>query len=354
VRLEQLSVAAPTLATEAGAESDGTARWEATTMVLVRVAAGGVHGLGYTYAHAAAAKLAEDLLEPCVRGLDVVAVGAAHARMLIAVRNQGRAGIAAAAISAIDNALWDLKARLLGVPLAQLLGAFRTEVPAYASGGFTSSNLDALQRELAGYHERGFTRAKLKLGRGGDLERVRAAREAFPGELMVDANGAYDRKQALRLAEAFAEYDMRWFEEPVSSDDLEGLRMLRDRAEMTVAAGEYGYDTSYFRHMLAAQAVDVLQADATRCMGITGFLRADALCDAYGVPLSSHCAPALHAHAACGSARFLHLEYFRDHARMEERLFDGVPELRGGELHLHASRPGLGLSVRERELAAML
>jgi len=164
----------------------------------------------------------------------------------------------------------DLKARLLDLPLITLLGAVRANVPVYGSGGFTSYSMAQLQEQLGGWVADGISRVKMKIGRqpASDLDRVRAAREAIgPGaELFVDANGAYTRKQALATACAFTEFDVSWFEEPVSSDDLDGLRLLRDRAPagMEIAAGEYGYDLFYFRRMLEAGAVDVLQADATR------------------------------------------------------------------------------------------
>lgn len=186
-----------------------------------------------------------------------------------------------------------------------------------------------------------------------DIERVRAARAAIGGdaELFVDANGAYSRKQALSFAARFAEHGLTWFEEPVSSDDLEGLRLIRDRgpAAMNIAAGEYGYDLPYFRRMLDAQAVDVLQADATRCGGITGFSRVAALCDAYGVPLSAHTAPALHAHPCCALPRVQHVEYFHDHARIEAMFFDGVLTPANGALKPDPSRPGLGLEFKEQD-----
>jgi len=357
--VDRLLVHVLKLPVEGPPESDGTATWPATTMVLVECSAAGVTGIGYTYSHAATAQLVQSMLAPCVEKHSALATLAAHGRMCRAIRNQGRDGIAAAAISAVDNALWDLKARLLGVSLSDLLGAARDGVPVYASGGFTSEDLDALGREFTGYRERGFKRAKLKVGRDPeqDRARVRVAREALGADraLMVDGNGAYERKQALQMAEVFATYGVDWFEEPVSSDDLSGLHLLRDRAPagMSVAAGEYGYEETYFRRMLAAEAVDVLQADATRCTGITGFLRADALASAYGVGLSSHCAPTLHAHASGGSSRFVHLEYFRDHARMEERVFSGVPQLVDGELRIDRKRPGLGISLRKEALTSL-
>ena len=334
-------------------ETDGTAAWSATTMVLVELAAAGVHGLGYTYVDGAAAQVVRDLLEECLAGSDAFAIAAAHARMAHAVRNHGRPGVAACAISAVDVALWDLKAKLVGLPLAELLGVAREAVPVYASGGFTSTPLDELAREIEAYVAAGHTRVKIKVGRDPeqDIARVSVAREAAGAhiELMVDANGAYSRKQALAQAERFGEYGVVYFEEPVSSDDLEGLRLLRDRAGMAIAAGEYGYDAIYFRRMLEAGAVDILQADATRCLGVTGFLHASGLCEGFGLPLSAHCAPALHAHVGATANRLVHIEHFFDHVRMEHLLFDGAPEVRAGTITHDPRRPGLGLELRERE-----
>ncbi|HTJ44598.1 MAG TPA: enolase C-terminal domain-like protein [Kofleriaceae bacterium] len=338
-----------------GPESDGTAVWDATTMIVCEVHAGRARGLGYSYADAAAARVIEDLLADAITGVDAIAIPTAMDRMLGVIRNHGRPGLAACAVSAVDNALWDLKARLYDVSVAELLGPARTEVPVYASGGFTSRTLDELEREVASYAQAGHTRVKIKIGRdpSSDLDRVKVARAALGPDraLMVDANGAYDRKQALLMAEQFAAHGVVWFEEPVSSDDLEGLKLLRDRAPagMQIAAGEYGYDSFYFRRMLDASAVDVLQADATRCLGTSGFLRADALCDARGLPLSSHCAPALHAHAGAAAVRLVHLEHFFDHVRMEGLLFDGVPMVSGGVIAFDPRRPGFGLALRREE-----
>jgi L-alanine-DL-glutamate epimerase-like enolase superfamily enzyme len=256
------------------------------------------------------------------------------------------------AISAVDSALWDLKARLLELPLATLLGAVRDSVPVYGSGGFTSYSIERLQAQLAGWVQDGIPRVKMKIGRrpGEDLARVRAAWEAIGSNagLFVDANGAYSRKEALEFAERFAACGVGWFEEPVSSDDLEGLRLIRDRAPagMDIAAGEYGYEPVYFRRMLEAGAVDVQQADATRCGGITGWLAVAALCEAHGIELSAHCAPQLHAHAGCAVGPLRHLEYFHDHARLEQLLFDGALTPVGGALRPDPERPGLGIELR--------
>jgi len=294
--ITRLDVSAYTIPTDRP-ESDGTLAWDSTTVVVVEVHAGGTVGLGYGYADTATAELIRGKLADVVRGRDAGSVTGAWMAMGHAVRNLGQPGIAAMAISAVDLALWDLKARLLGVSLPVLLDAPHARVPLYGSGGFTSYTVEELREQLAGWvHEQGIPRVKMKVGRepARDLERVRAAREAIGGdaELYVDANGAYSRKQALWYAEAFADLGVSWFEEPVSSDDLDGLRLLRDRAPagMAITAGEYGYDTGYFRRMLAAGAVDVLQADATRCRGLTGFLRAGALCEAHHLELSGHTA----------------------------------------------------------------
>jgi L-alanine-DL-glutamate epimerase-like enolase superfamily enzyme len=354
IPIERLRVAAYTVPTDRP-ESDGTLEWDSTTIVVVDVLAGGEHGLGYTYADAAAAQLIERRLRPVIERSDAMAIAAAWDAMIASVRNVGRPGIAACAISAVDAGLWDLKARLLGLPLVRLLGAARAAIPVYASGGFTSYSSDELAEQLAGWVAAGIPRVKMKVGRrpDEDLERVRAAREAIgpDAELFVDANGAYDRNQARGFAEAFALERVSWFEEPVSSDDLEGLRLLRDSAPagLEISAGEYGYDPWYLRRMLEAGAVDVLQADATRCLGITGFARAAALAEAHHAPLSAHTAPALHVHACCALSAVRHLEWFYDHVRIERLLFDGSPEPVEGLLRPAIDRPGLGLELKRAE-----
>ncbi len=354
-RIEHVRVRVFDLPTLVQPETDGTAAWRSTTMVLVELAAGGVTALGYSYVHAAAAKLAEDVLADCVRGASAFDIPDLHGRMIRAVRNQGLPGIAACAISAFDIALWDLKARLLDVSVTQLLGAARHDVPVYASGGFTSTPLDALAREIEGYIAAGHRRVKIKIGQpiAGALERARVARDAAGSalELMVDANGAFTRKEAIELVRGLEELGVRYFEERVSSVDLAGLRHVREASHLAVAAGEYGYDAVYFHRMLAADCVDILQADATRCLGFTGFLQADALCDAAGIPLSAHCAPALHVHAGRAARRLVHVEHFFDHVRLEAMLFDGVPHVADGTLVVEADRLGLGLALRDRDAA---
>ena len=185
-------------------EADGTLAWDSTAMVLVIARADGQSGLGYSYSDASAAQLIETKLKEIALGTGALAPPAAWQAMVAAVRNFGGQGLAASAISAVDVALWDLKARLIDLPLASLLGRYRDAVPVYGSGGFTSYPIDRLQAQLAGWVEQGIRMVKIKVGTEprADLVRVRAAREAIgpAAALFVDANGAYHRKQALAFA----------------------------------------------------------------------------------------------------------------------------------------------------------
>lgn len=334
---------------------DGTLEWDSTTLVVVEIGSGTHDGLGYTYGSAATARIIDDLLVPQIQGEDPLGVPHCWEKMTRAVRNQGRPGVSSMAVAAVDNALWDLKAKLLGVSLADLVGMVREAVPIYGSGGFTTYSVPQLQAQLAGWVEQGIRDVKMKIGSNKEagLKRTAAAREAIGAEagLFVDANSAFTRKEALQFMEASVEHGVCWMEQPLPPEDLEGLRLLRDRAPATIeiADGEYGYDAPYFRRMLEAGAVDVLMPDATRCAGITGFLRAAALCEAYRMPMSSHCAPLLHCHLGCGIAHMRHAEYFHDHARIEEMFFAGAPRSREGKLAPDRSRPGLGVEFRRSD-----
>lgn len=356
VPLERLDVSTYTIPTEEP-ESDGTCTWTSTTMVLVEVEAAGQTGIGYTYDDIAAAVLIRSRFAALLAGCDALDIESAWWRMIRDVRNVGRPGIASCAISAVDNALWDLKARILGLPLVRLLGKVRDEVDVYGSGGFTSYGDSRLREQLGSWSADGFRRVKMKIGDDVDLalRRVGAAREAIGSDcaLFTDANGALTRKKALDFAMRSLDYRVSWLEEPVSSDDLDGLRYLRDAAPapVEISAGEYGYDHYYFRRMLQHQSVDVLQADATRCCGISGFMRAAVLSESFGVPLSSHCAPAMHLHAACAAAPLIHLEYFHDHARIESMLFDGFRAASGGRMAPDLSSPGHGLVFKRADAA---
>lgn len=353
--VDGIEVAVYTVPTDAP-EGDGTLTWDSTTLVLVQAHCGGTTGLGYTYGAPATAQVVTDHLAPVVTGRCVWDVPAANEAMHRTLRNAGRPGVAAGALSAVDIALWDLKARLLGLPLVRLLGAARAAVPVYGSGGFTTYDDQEQDRRLRAWvEEQGIPRVKIKIGESWghavqrDLRRVEQARRSIGGDarLFVDANGAYAAKQAVRIACHLDDQDVTWFEEPVSSDDLPGLARIRDAVTIEVTAGEYGYTLPYFRHMLDAGAVDCLQADVTRCGGVTVWLRAAALAEAAGLEISGHCAPHVHAHAAAAVPNLRHLEWFHDHVRIERLLFDGVLDPQGGSIRPGATgEAGLGLTLR--------
>lgn len=353
--VENLAVHAVTVPTDGpdGVEEDGTLRWAATTMIVVVAHAGGEVGIGYTYGDVAVARFVESQLAPVAVGSDADMPAVVWERMFAAIRNAGRSGVGAMAVAAVDIAMWDLAARLRGQPLSRVLPARRDSVPVYGSGGFTNYPLDRLAEQLAGWVAEGIPRVKMKTSADPerDPERLSAVRAAIgeAPELYVDANGALTRKQALYWAERFAaEWDVSWFEEPVTSDDRDGLRLLRDHGPggLDVAAGEYGFVLRDFADLLDAGAVDCLQADVTRCGGITGLLLVGGLCAARQVDLSAHCAPAVSAHACCAVPRLRHLEYFHDHVRVERRVFDGNLPVTDGTLRPDPDEPGLGLHPR--------
>ena len=350
MRLQDLEVSSFTIPTDQP-ESDGTLEWDSTTIVVVEALAGGKRGLGWTYAPEAAAGVVRDQLATAAQGHDL----GRHAELWLALgarlRNAGRPGIAWCALSAVDLALWDLRARLHDVPLVSLLPAAHDRVPVYGSGGFCSYSLERLQDQLGGWVAAGIPRVKMKLGRepAHDPERLDAARSAIgDAELYVDANGAFSGKEAVRWARRYVdEWNVTWFEEPVSSADVDGLRLVRGQAALDVAAGEYAYVLADFRNLIGA--VDCLQADVTRCGGITGLLRVNGLAAAHNLDVSGHCAPQQSAHALCGVDRLRHLEYFHDHIRIESMLFDGVLEPVDGALVPDTSRAGNGLELKRAD-----
>ncbi|MCB8985716.1 MAG: mandelate racemase [Ardenticatenaceae bacterium] len=333
-------------------------------MVLVTARAeNGQTGIGYTYAHRAAVSLIRGKLAEAVQDVPVFQTGQAWQRMVNTVRNLGRPGVASHAISAVDIALWDLKAKILGVPLFLLLNCHRDSVPIYGSGGFTTYSDERTREQLSGWVAQGISRVKIKIGEkwgtavAEDIRRVALAREIIGPdvELMIDANGGYTAKQAIRLGRLYAnDYGVTYFEEPTSSDHLQQLRLIRENTPLAVAAGEYGYSPWYFRDMLRAGAVDILQADVTRCLGITGWLMAADLAYGFDIPLSAHTSPTLHVHVGCAAPQLDHIEYFYDHVRIEKMFFDGVSEPQAGRLYPDPQRPGLGITLKQSDAAPYL
>ncbi len=355
ITLTRISAVSYTIPTDQ-VESDGTLIWDATTMVLVLAEGGGQTGLGYSYCHKSVAHLINDKLASLVQGLPIMNLPQLWQTMVHGCRNYGDSSLLMMAIAAVDNSLWDLKSKILCVPLVTLLGGVRRGVPIYGSGGFTSYDLQTLAEQLSGWRDEGIRQMKIKIGRDPkqDSVRIRAARQAIGDdvELMVDANGAYSPKRGLAMSEKLVEFGVSWFEEPVHHLDLQGLRLLRRRcpAGIEITAGEYGFNLDYFQRMVGAGAVDVIQADATRC-SLTVFIQVAHLCQAHFIPFSSHTAPALHCHVCCSLAPVRHLEYFYDHVRIERMFFDGLPLVDQGELYPDLDRPGMGLILKEQDIA---
>jgi L-alanine-DL-glutamate epimerase-like enolase superfamily enzyme len=360
MQVTDVRTAAYTIPTDAP-EADGTLAWDSTTLIVARVRCGDVTGTGWTYGDAAGAAVIENVLAPNVFGRHVFDIAGALETMVRSVRNIGRGGIGGQAVSAVDVALWDLKARILDVSLHHLIGAVRDAVPVYGSGGFTTYGHMQLRDQLVRWtKELNIPRVKIKIGESWgscierDCSRMRQARAIIGDgvELYVDANGAYAPKQAIRVMRAVADADVRWLEEPVSSDDLDGLRSVRDAVAAEVTAGEYGYDLTYFERMCRAGAVDCLQADATRCGGISEWLRVAAIAAANGLDISAHCAPYLHAAVGACVPNLRHLEWFHDHAAIETRFFEGAAPPVDGVLRPDSAAPGHGLTLRAADLEA--
>lgn len=335
-------------------ESDGTFEWDSTTMVIVRIYSNGKEGIGYSYTHSSAAKIIKDILNNQIVGRNAMNVKQCYLKMINSVRNLGQTGLCMMAISAVDNALWDLKAKLLELPLVILLGQVKEKIIAYGSGGFTSYSIEKLKKQLGNWAQEGFAFVKMKIGRDpqNDLNRIAAARNVIGDKvkLMVDANEAYAVKQAISIAHNFPELGVIWFEQPVHHNDLEGMRIIKEHcpAETEVASGEYGFNTDDLFRLLNVSAVDVLQADATRC-GTSGFLQIGAVCETMHIPLSSHCAPAIHLHPCCSLNCFRHIEYFYDHTRIEDLFFDGNVKAESGFLKPDLNRLGNGLILKEKD-----
>jgi L-alanine-DL-glutamate epimerase-like enolase superfamily enzyme len=341
-------------------EADGTLSWDKTTIVTVELRAGDATGLGWTYASASCRPLIEDVLARRVIGSDPMDIAGTTEQMVIACRNLGRPGVVACAISAVDIALWDLKARLLGVSLAHLFGVAHKHVPIYGSGGFVTYDDERTRAQLENWLDLGARAAKIKIGEDWgnnvdrDLERTRLSRSVIGDdvELFVDANGGYRAKQAIRVGhELIEDCDIRWFEEPVSSDDLAGLKECREQLRCDIAAGEYGFDEPYFSRMVHADAIDCLQIDVTRCGGYSTFQRASAIAFGHGLQVSAHCAPHLHAPIAAATVNCRHIEYFHDHVRTDHLLFDGLPAVTDGNIEANASSLGHGISLKTGEAA---
>lgn len=207
----------------------------------------------------------------------------------------GRKGLLVVALSALDTAIWDLCARSLGIPLYQFIGGYHNRVPAYASGGVyvEGKGIDELVEEVFGYVTQGFKAVKIKVGRPPlreDIKRVKAVREAIGPNvlLMVDANRAYNHWEALQMGRELEKLNVRFFEEPLPADDLDGYRELGRKLDLTLAAGENEYTQFGFRDLLDTGAIGVAQPDLSWSGGVTACLKVASLCEARHIEVAPH------------------------------------------------------------------
>jgi L-alanine-DL-glutamate epimerase-like enolase superfamily enzyme len=315
----------------------------------------GHEGVGYSYSkraggsglYAHAKEIADDVI-----GEDPNDIQRIWTKLVWAGASVGRSGLATQAIAAIDIALWDLKAKRAGLPLAKLLGAHRDSVACYnTSGGFFSSPLEEIIENAHNSLERGIGGIKIKVGQPDpriDLNRVEAIRAELSDEvaLMVDANQQWDRISALRIGRQLERYGLTWIEEPLDCYDAEGHAMLADKLDTPIATGEMLTSTAEHRLLIERRSVDYIQPDAARVGGITQFLRIMALGEEAGLKLAPHFAMEIHLHLSAAYA----LEAWVEHFDWLEPLFNERLRIAGGRMHVPA-RPGLGFSLSDQARA---
>lgn len=325
-------------------------------LLFVRVQTSEGHeGLGFSYSKRAGgpgqfAHAKE--LAPTLLGEDPSDIARLWDKLCWAGASVGRSGLAVQAIGAFDVALWDLKARRAGLPLAKLLGAHRDSVRCYnTSGGFLHTPLDQLLVNAAASIERGIGGIKLKVGqpdRALDVQRVAAVRKHL-GErvpLMVDANQQWDRPTAQRMCRTFEPFDLVWIEEPLDAYDHEGHAALAAMFDTPIATGEMLTSAAEHMELIRHRAADYLMPDAPRLGGITPFLKVAAQADQAGLMLGPHFAMELHVHLGAAYPR----EPWVEHFDWLEPLFNERLEIRDGRM-LVPTRPGLGLTLSEQAQA---
>jgi L-alanine-DL-glutamate epimerase-like enolase superfamily enzyme len=318
----------------------------------------GAEGLGYTYTIGAggaaiAALVARDL-GPLLVGEDAERVEALWERMWWRLHYVGRGGLAVFAISAVDIALWDLRARRQGLPLWRLLGGHDPRVPAYAGGIDLHFPLDRLQRQTEASLARGFRAIKMKVGRPRlqeDLARVAAIRELLGADvpLMVDANMRWSVDEALRASRALAAYDLYWLEEPTDPADAPGHARILREGRLPVAAGENLRTLSEFTRLIEAGGVSFPEPDASNVGGVTVWLKVAHLAEAHHLPVTSHGVHDLHVHLLAAVPNESYLEV---HGFGLDRFIAHPLELRDG-LAIAPDRPGHGVTLDWAALDAL-
>jgi D-arabinonate dehydratase len=297
-------------------------------------------------------------LKPLLIGEDPIDVERLWHKMWVP-KLVGRRGLTTRAISAIDIGLWDLRAKVAGMPLYKMLGGYRDRVPAYIAGGYyvEGKGLDELAQEMAEYVAWGARAVKMKVGAisiSEDVERVKAVRQAIGPhvKLMLDANCAYRYYEAARFARQVEEYDPFWFEEPVAPDDYEGFRKLAAKTTIPLATGENEYTRYGFRDLIASQGVAILNADAKVLGGVTEFLKVAALAQAYDLDIAPHGAQEIHIHLVAAIANGLILEFYpRQFDPMWGQIYRDTLQLNEDGTVSPPDAPGIGVEPNYQALA---
>lgn len=338
-----------------GAARGGSGATEVQLALVAVRDADGVEGTGFTYSLGpgarAARALVDELAADRVVGLDPLDWARTWHELWAVTHRLGR-GVALAAISALDIAVWDLRARRAGLPLYRLLGAQRERVPIYGSGRATHQmSTDELVDGALAYVEEGYRAVKLRAGALGaerDLARVAAVREAVGADvrIMVDCNERFDAATALWLGRELEGLGVHWLEEPLIADDAAGHARLADRLRIPIAVGEHLQGRFEFADYLRRGAASVLQPDAPLMGGVSEWCRVCTLADAHGASISPHFLPELHVQLAAASRPCTYLEHF---PLIDDLLAERI-EVEAGEA-IPPRRPGHGIAWDEDALA---
>jgi L-alanine-DL-glutamate epimerase-like enolase superfamily enzyme len=314
----------------------------------------GITGLGIGTPHPAVRAVVESSLKPILLGEEPFAIERLWEAMFWRVRGYGRKGVAFCALSAVDIALWDLKAKALGLPLYRLLGTYTDRVPIYGSGGWTDFSEAELVAEQTGYIERlGVRSVKMKVAKDfgtaerEDLRRLAAVRKAVGDEIeiLVDANNGYYAKQAIAMSKAFEDYNVRWFEEPVLADDIDGLAAVARATTIPVATGEHEYTKYGFKDLIARGGADIVQPDIGRVGGVTEWLKAAQLAAAFNLPVAPHAFQVVSLHVACATPNLRIVEYLGVSEEADLLWYTDFPRPVDGWWSPDPDRPGLGLEL---------
>ena len=313
----------------------------------------GYEGLGMAEATPGTRQVIQDALSRILIGKDPSDIEKLWDQMFWAVRGFGRKGVAFCAISAVDIALWDLKGKILGLPLYKLLGAYTDSVPIYGSGGWTNFTEKELIQEMEGYIESGINRVKMKVGKDygkserEDINRVEAVRKAVGDDVTIflDANNGYYKKQAIYMAKEFEQFQVGWLEEPLIPDDIGGMANVSQATHIPIASGEHEYTKYGFRDLVQRGGADIVQPDIARVGGVTEWMKIAHLCQAFNLPIAPHAMQLPHLHVACAIPNLKAVEYMNTQLEGDRIWYTEFPEQRNGMWSPFKDKPGLGLEL---------